>query len=84
MGWKMSDHEKRGLLEQKISTSMEELRQLHQKPTLDDFQDFWREKLESGLVELRQELRDIKEGDRSAIPDSLPAAVPVTHRYVKL
>lgn len=73
----MSESDQRRLLEQKIATSMEELRQLHQKPTLDDFQDFWRNKLETGLLELRQELRDFQEEDRIAVPDPLPATVQV-------
>ena len=48
------------VLEKKIADSMEELRQLHRLPTLDDFQDFWRKRLESGLLALRQELRDLQ------------------------
>lgn len=44
-------------LEQQIAASTEELRQLHLRPTLDDFQNFWSEKLEANLVRLRQELR---------------------------
>lgn len=47
----------RGTIERKIAQCMEELRQLHLKPTLDDFQNHWREKLESGLLDLRQQLR---------------------------
>ena len=54
-------------LEQKISASMEELRQLHLKPTLDDFQNFWSGKLENGLISLRQELR-VLEGVASPSP----------------
>jgi hypothetical protein len=65
----------RGLLEQKIATSMEELNQLHQKPTLDDFQDFWRGRLEFRLLELRQELRDLLEKERIAIAGPLPVAI---------
>jgi len=48
------------VLEKKIAEFMEELRQLHRLPTLDDFQDFWRKRLESGLLALRQELRDLQ------------------------
>jgi hypothetical protein len=44
---------------------MEELRQLHLKPTLDDFQDFWRKKLEMSLLSLRQELRELEAEDRN-------------------
>ncbi len=65
----------RGLLEQKIATSMEELHQLHQRPTLDDFQDFWRGRLESRLLEFRQELRDLIEKEIIAVAGALPAAV---------
>jgi hypothetical protein len=51
---------KASVLEKKIADTVEELRQLHRLPTLDDFQDFWRKRLESGLLALRQELRDLK------------------------
>jgi hypothetical protein len=51
-------------LEQKIAVSLEELCQLHLKPTLDDFQDFWRKKLEAGLFGLRQELGELKAEDQ--------------------
>lgn len=52
-------------LKQRITASMEELRQLHMKPTLDDFQNFWSKKLESSLDTLRQELR-VLEGTASS------------------
>jgi hypothetical protein len=54
---KPNDKDERGTLERKIAQAMEELRQLHLKPTLDDFQNHWREKLEKGLLDLRQQLR---------------------------
>jgi hypothetical protein len=58
------NRDERGRLEQTISASMEELRQLNMKPTLDDFQNFWREKLEAGLLRLRQELRQLEAEDQ--------------------
>jgi hypothetical protein len=60
------NQDERGRLEQTIAASMEELRQLHLKPTLDDFQNFWREKLEAGLFKLRQELRELEAEEKSA------------------
>jgi hypothetical protein len=57
-------------LELKIAASMDELRQLHLKPTLDDFQDFWRKKLEASLLSLRQELRLLEVEDCSTDADS--------------
>lgn len=63
----------RTLLEQKIAASTEELRQLHLKPTLDDFQNFWRERLEASLLRLRQELRMLGE-DRNPKADPSTAA----------
>lgn len=58
------NRDERGRLEQTIAASMEELRQLHLKPTLDDFQDFWQKKLEAGLFKLRQDLRELEAEDR--------------------
>jgi hypothetical protein len=58
------NRDERGRLELAITAVMEELRQLHLKPTLDDFQDFWRKKLEAGLFRLRQELRELDTEDR--------------------
>ena len=46
-------------LRQSIAQSMEELEQLHQLPTLDDFQEFWRKRVEADLLAMRQELRDL-------------------------
>jgi hypothetical protein len=57
------NRDERGRVELKIAGSMEELRQLHLKPTLDDFQNFWRKKLEASLLQLRYELREL-ESDR--------------------
>jgi hypothetical protein len=51
------NNDERGTLERMIAQVMEELRQLHLRPTLDDFQNHWREKLEKGLLDLRQQLR---------------------------
>ena len=59
-----SDRQSR--LKQQIAASMEELRQLKMKPTLDDFQDFWRRKLEIKVSGLHQELRAIEEEDPSS------------------
>ncbi len=53
-------------LQQTIDASMEELRQLNLKPTLDDFQNYWRKKLESSLARLRLELRGLN--DSTLIP----------------
>lgn len=61
-------------LEQTIAGATEELRQLHLKPTLDDFQNFWRKKLETSLFRLRQELRELGAEDRDGDVDSLLAA----------
>jgi hypothetical protein len=63
----------RDQLESKIADSMAELHQLCQRATLDDFQDFWRKKLERRLLDLRQELRDLETGLESPIKP-LPAA----------
>jgi hypothetical protein len=60
------NEERRGCLERRIAGSMEELRQLHLKPTLDDFQNFWKEKLEIGLSSLRHELRELPSKERNA------------------
>jgi hypothetical protein len=67
----MSEHknrEQQGLLEGRIATSMEELRQLHHMPTLDDFQEFRRRKLEYGLGELREELRALEADQIGLLP----------------
>jgi dynactin complex subunit len=61
-----SDRQSR--LKQQIAASTEELRQLLQKSTLDDFQNFWRKKLEASLCDLRQELRALEADDRSLNP----------------
>ena len=58
--------DRRVWLEHNIDASMEELRQLHLKPTLDDFQNFWRKKLENSLLNLRRELRILK--DAASLP----------------
>ena len=55
------NNEEQRILESKIAQTMEELRQLHRKPTLDDFQNHWREKLEKGLLELRHQLRTLED-----------------------
>lgn len=52
-------------LELKVAATMEELRQLHRKPTLDDFQNFWRKKLEARLLSLRQEMRELGAEERN-------------------
>jgi hypothetical protein len=54
-------------LELKIARAMEELRQLHLKPTSDDFQNFWRKKLEASLLSLRQEMREFGAEDRNKV-----------------
>jgi hypothetical protein len=64
----------RDQLECKIADSMAELRQLCQRPTLDDFQDFWRKKLERRLLELREELHDLDKQGLEAAIKPLPAA----------
>jgi hypothetical protein len=58
------NYDRRIWLKQRITASVEELRQLHMKPTLDDFQNFWSNKLENSLLSLRQELR-VLEGTTS-------------------
>ena len=47
-------------LKLQIAASIEELRQLNMKPTLDDFQNFWRKKLETNVSDLRRKLRAIE------------------------
>lgn len=61
-------------LELKIAEAMEELRQLHLRPTLDDFQNFWRKKLETRLLILRQEVRRFEVEGRDLEADSTTAA----------
>lgn len=68
------NRDERGRLEKTIAASMEELRQLHLKPTLDDFQNFWRKKLEAGLFGLRQELRELEAEARDGDVEPLLAA----------
>ena len=66
--WQMVEDlnsDRRSWLKQKIASSTEELRQLYLKPTLDDFQDFWRKRLEVSLLSLRQELRELEAGDQN-------------------
>ena len=58
-------------LRQSIAQSMEELEQLHQLPTLDDFQEYWRKRLESGLLIMRQELRDLEDIEENWNPSTL-------------
>jgi hypothetical protein len=55
------NNDEEGTLEHQIAQGMEELRQLHLKPTLDDFQNYRRNKLEKGLLELRQQLRTLQD-----------------------
>ena len=50
------DADQRGSLEQKIAESMDELRQLHSRPRLDDFQEYRRNRLNNNLTVLRQKL----------------------------
>ncbi|HET9696518.1 MAG TPA: hypothetical protein VFP40_06590 [Terriglobales bacterium] len=62
----MANHgnsDRRRVLEEKITSAKAELSQLHLKPTLDDFQNFWRKKLEVSLLHLRQELREVEAED---------------------
>lgn len=58
-------------LRQSIAQSMEELEQLHRRPTLDDFQEYWRKRLESGLLIMRQELRDLEDIEENWNPSTL-------------
>jgi hypothetical protein len=57
-----------------IAESMEELKQLHTRPTLDDFQDFRRKKLEFALIDLRLELQALE--TRELIGDGGPHSLP--------
>jgi hypothetical protein len=50
------DADQRGSLEQKIAESIDELRQLHRRPSLDDFQEYRRNRLNNDLTVLRQKL----------------------------
>jgi hypothetical protein len=65
--------DRRSPLELKIAAAMEELRQLHLKPTLDDFQNFWRKKLEASLLGLREEMRGLEAEDRNTESGSATA-----------
>jgi hypothetical protein len=73
----MADHrsEQREILENTIAKSLEELRQLHYIPTLDDFQDYRRRRLEFSLIDMRLELRILQA--KSSIGDAGPQALPI-------